>query len=302
MSKRKVMLLLAAAIVAVLTVVVARSLLGPQEATQTQAPIQTTEVLAASRNLPTGTILKEIDMKWIPWSAEADLSKMYVKGKTEMSSLTGDVLREGVQSGEPILQGRVVQTGEHGFLAAVLSPGTRAISVTLTPNTGVAGFIFPGDRVDVLLTHTFTFKDGQDNVERRVSETVLSDVRVLALDQRSDNQITDPKIAQLATLEVTPAQAQKLALAAEMVAGQNSNVRGSLSLILRSLAKQQSSDPANPETASAPQIEENVKPATTWDSDVSPAFPTFNEHRVQVMRGKATSNNVFDGTIIENAQ
>src|SRR5471030_901632 len=102
------------------------------------------------------------------------------------------------------------------------------MSVTLTPSAEVAGFIFPGDRVDVILTHSFSRKDVSALTERHVSETVLTNARVLALDQKSDDQTTDPKVAQLATLEVTPRQAEKLVLAADLIGGQGG--RGTISL------------------------------------------------------------------------
>src|SRR5208283_4931348 len=92
---------------------------------------------------------------------------------------------------------------------------------------------------DVILTHTFSRKDMSELTERHVSETVLSDVRVLALDQKSDNQSVEPKVAQTATLEVTPKQAEKLALAADLVGGPTGGNRGALSLALRSLAAEE---------------------------------------------------------------
>ena len=165
-------------------------------------------------DMPTGTILKENDFKWIIWAADAPTSRLYVKGKNDIANLTGAVLREGIRSEEPLTQGRAVQSHEQGFLAAVLAPGKRAMSITLTPSAEVAGFIFPGDHVDVILAHSFSRKDVSSLTERRVSETVLTDVRVLALDQKSDNQTTDPKVAALATVEVTPKQAEKTGIGA----------------------------------------------------------------------------------------
>lgn len=291
MSSRKAILLLIAGVVAIVTVFVARSLMAPPaQTTESKATIQTTEILAAARDLPTGTILKELDLKWVPWSADATLNgKYYVKDKVNMAELTGAVLREGLRSDEPILKGRIVQPHEQGFLAAVLTPGKRAMSVTLTPSAGVAGFIFPGDHVDVLLTHTFSRKDINDMNDRFVSETLLIDVRVLALDQRSDNQSNDPKVAQLATLEVTPKQAEKLALAANIV-GQAGAGHAALSLALRSLAL----DGSSTSNTSAQNSS-----GTTWDSDISLAFPTVNGEdgliqKVQVMRGRDTSETSFE--------
>lgn len=285
MLSRKIILLSLALAVGVATALVFRSGTAPQEPGSTATTVEATQVLAAARDLPTGTILKEGDMKWIAWGAETEGSKLYIKGKDDMNSLAGAVLREGLRQDEPLLTGQVVQPHDHGFLSAVLTPGKRAMSIALTPSAGVAGFIFPGDHVDVILTHSFSRKDVSDLTERRVSETVVSDARVLALDQKSDNQSTDVKVAQLATIEVTQKQAEKLALATDIV-GQATSGRGSISLVLRSLAVDEPS-----------LVAETRNP--TWDSDVSPAYPTVNGEdglmqKVQVMRGKEISESTFE--------
>jgi pilus assembly protein CpaB len=287
MSMRKTILLTLALLIGVGTFMVLRS-----SNQQEQAPtpeVKITEILAAAKDLPTGTILKDSDMKWIPWAATADTTKLYVKGTADMSTLIGAVLREGLRSDEPIIIGRVVQPHEQGFLAAVLTPGTRAVSIPLTPSAEVAGFIFPGDRVDVILSHTFSRKDLSELSERHVSETVLTNVRVLALDQKSDNQTVEPKVAATATLEVTPKQAEKIALASDLVGGQAGSSRGALSLALRSLATEDEAPGSVPTSGTGP----------TWDSDVSPAYPTVNGEdglmqKVQVMRGKDMSETTFD--------
>jgi pilus assembly protein CpaB len=293
------MLLLVAGLVALGTVFAARTVLRPA-ATLAPPSVKTTQILAAARDLPTGTTIKEVDMKWIPWPSDADTSRLYLKGKDEMSALVGAILRDGIRTGEPISQGRVVQPRDHGFLAAVLAPGKRAMTVTLTPSSEVAGFIFPGDHVDVILTHSFNRKDVSET-ERRVSETILSDVRVLALDQKSDNQSNDPKVAALATLEVSPRQAEKLALAADLVGQAGGAGHGSISLALRSLATDSEASTStaippslSPEALSSP-LEES---GPTWDSDVSPAYPSVNGgddlmQHVQVMRGKETAESSF---------
>jgi len=313
MAARRILLLVIAGIVALGTVYMARSMMGSTPIAAS-APVPTTEVLAAARDMPTGTILKESDVKWIPWAADSPTGRLYVKGKND-TSLSGAVLREGLRADEPISQGRAVQPHEQGFLAAVLTPGQRAMSVTLTPSAEVAGFIFPGDRVDVILTHSFSRKDVSSLTERRVSETVLSDVRVLALDQKSDNQTTDPKVANLVTLEVTPKQAEKLALAIDMVS-QNGIGKGSLSLALRSLAADESAanpnanaaanaDPATVNAAAlalpatAVGAPDNAAPRSpTWDSEISPAYPAVNGEdglmqKVQIMRGKDITETNF---------
>jgi pilus assembly protein CpaB len=239
-------------------------------------------------------------MKWIPWATTAETSKLYIKGKVDMSTLIGAVLREGLRSDEPILVGRAVQSHEQGFLAAVLTPGMRAVSVTLSPSAEVAGFIFPGDRVDVILTHSFSRKDVSALTERHVSETVLTNVRVLALDQKSDDQSVDPKVAQLATLEVTPKQAEKIVLAADLVGGQSGSGRGAISLALRSLAAEtDTSAPTSPGSGASVPPPIPVTTGPVWDSDVSSAYPAVNGEdglmqKVQVMRGKEMTESTFE--------
>jgi pilus assembly protein CpaB len=293
MSMRKIILLSLALLIGGGIFLVFRSS-EPPPAPMAEVKIETTEILAAARDLPTGTILKETDMKWISWAATADTSKLFVKGKTDMSSLTGAVLREGLRTDEPFIAGHVVQPHEHGFLAAVLNPGMRAISVTLTPSAEVAGFIFPGDRVDVILSHGFSRKDVSDLFERHVSETVLTNVRVLALDQKSDNQSVEPKVATTATLEVTPKQAEKIALAADIVNSSSGSGKGAITLALRSLATEEEAEAPIPSSSPA---RSGIGP--TWDSDISSAYPTVNGddglmQKVQVMRGKDKTESTFE--------
>ncbi len=286
MVPRKILLLFIAALVGIGTVLAVNILMAPRQNGDGQAPqAAVIEVGVAARDLPTGSLLKEMDVKWVQWAQTADTSNLLVKGKAPLSDYVGAIVRDGFRAGEPLIKTRLASPDNHGFLAAVLTPGMRAMSISLSPTAEVAGFIFPGDRVDVILTHTFSRKDISTLAERRVSETILQNVRVLALDQRSDNQSTDPKIAQIATLEVSPKDAERLALAVDMSSLQAG--RGSLSLVLRSLALDEKN----------PMLGGKLDP--TWDSDVSSSYPSVNGddnllHRVQVMRGKIVSENFFE--------
>lgn len=303
MPARKILLLVVALMIAGLTVILTRSN-GSAPGTKTPGPdVVQNEILVATRDMPSGTLIKETDLKWEKWSAEKVPEGYITRGKPEKAEeKTGDkaeyegaVVRYGIKAGEPIMEGRIVKAHEQGFMAAVLEPGMRAVSVFITPAGGVAGFVFPGDHVDVILSHEVKVMTNREGSSRRetaeqhkVSETILEDVKVLALDQRTDDQAKKPEVARTATLQVTPKQAERLALVPEM---------GVLSLALRSLAH-----PA-PEADGTAKISEDgpkmARKTTTWDSDVSGAITSpdnrlGNQQHVQIMRGGNTSEAVFD--------
>ena len=290
MPPRKLVLLLVALLIAGGTVFVARSTMTPPPDASVIVPqaSATTEVLVAAKDLPSGTLLKDADMKWQVWPAEGALDGFAVKGKNQQADYVGAVVRQGLRTGEPLLAGRIVRAHEQGFMAAVLSPGLRAVSVSITPVGGVAGFVFPGDRVDVIVAHQVNRKTDTEPNGHKVAETMLTNVRVLALDQKSNDQMTEPKIAQTATLEVNPKQAETLALVSEI---------GTLSLALRSVAN----GPDEPPTLadSTPETSGSKNNGLTWDSDISRVLPGPNNRngtvqRVQIMRGKDTTETVFD--------
>jgi pilus assembly protein CpaB len=144
--------------------------------------------------------------------------------------LQGTVVRTAITAGQPITQGSLVKPGDRGFLAAALGPGMRAVTVPVSTQNSVAGFVFPGDRVDLVLTQSVT--GGGDGPPLKAAETVLRNLRVLATDQRTDNQVdengkTVVKTFSTVTLEVTPKIADQIAVAQTV---------GTLSLSLRSLA------------------------------------------------------------------
>lgn len=183
-------------------------------------------VLVAKADLPAGTFIKDNDLRWQPWPNDTLDPTYMIEGKMEMTSLFGAVVRRGIDAGEPITPGRVVKPGDRGFLAAVLKPGMRAISIAVNETSGVSGLVFPGDRVDIILTHALPGADG--TLPLRVSETVLENVRVLALDQKLDDVKGEPALASTATIEVTPKQVEMIAVVGEL---------GRMSLSLRSLGK-----------------------------------------------------------------
>src|SRR5260370_30310111 len=173
-----------------------------------------------------GQILKPDDLIWQIWP-EGGLDKNYVLlGTRTPESFAGWVARNPVSAGEPITEAKIVAPGNRGFLAAVLRPGMRAISVPVTITSGIAGFIFPGDQVDLMLTYAVPAVVIGGTSEHKVVETVMRNVRIIAIDQRLESKPGEAVPAHTATFEVTPKQSEVIALASKI---------GEMFLTLRSL-------------------------------------------------------------------
>lgn len=228
MDVRKLVLLVGALLVAGVTAFMARSLFadGNAVATASAAPVEPigNEVLVAAKPLPLGTIVAPDMLVFQPWPKDMVEKAYFLKGETDPTKLAGKVVRQTIMAGQPVVQGALIGPGESGFLAAALSPGMRAITVSVSDTSSVAGFVFPGDRVDLILTQEVAGAEGQ---ALKTSETIVRNLRVLAIDQRVDDTSTEVKVGRLATLEVTPKLVEKIAVA-QMI--------GSLSLSLRSIA------------------------------------------------------------------
>lgn len=234
MDSRKVVLLVGALMVAAIAAFFARTLIAGSAAPQAVAVaapvIDGPEVLVATRALPVGTILDASALKFQPWPKELVDNAYYLKEKTNLQSLQGTVVRNMITAGQPVTQGALVKPGDRGFLAAALGPGMRAVTVPVSAQAAVAGFVFPGDRIDLVLTQTVN--GGGDGDPLKVSETVMRNVRVLATDQRTDNVVGEDGKTKVSTfsnvtVEATPKMAEQLAVAQTL---------GTLSLSLRSIA------------------------------------------------------------------
>ena len=184
MDAKKIALLVGALLIAGLTAFMAKNMFAdaaaPQASAMQQAPVGP-EILVATRSLPIGTIIGPDSYRYQPWPKDMVENAYFKKGAADPLSLVGTVVRSVVTAGQPITQGALVKPGERGFLAAALGPGMRAITVSVSAQSGVAGFVFPGDRVDLMLTQTVS---GEGN-PLRASETIVRNIRVLATDQRS---------------------------------------------------------------------------------------------------------------------
>ena len=234
MDVKKVALLVGALVIAVITAVMAKNMFVGAGTAQAQAapavPVGP-KILVARKALPVGTIIDQEALTFQAWPKEMMQNAYYVEGgpDSDISKLLGTVVRNPITAGQPITKGALVGPNDRGFLAAALGPGMRAVTVPVSVTSGVAGFIFPGDRVDMVLTQEV--RGGGDGPPLRVSETIVRNLRVLATDQRIDAKDEEgktlPKVFSTVTMEATPRLAEKIAVAQSL---------GMLSLSLRSIA------------------------------------------------------------------
>ena len=223
-------------------------------------------VLVAAADLAVGSFVQAESLRWQEWPDVVVPASYLVRGQADESSFVGAVVRQPLTAGEPVTATAVVKPGDRGFLAAVLEPGMRAISVPIDEAAGNAGLVLPGDRVDLILTQTVNV-DNDPAGARRVSETVLEDLRVIAMGRRlTSGEGEEGQASRTATLEAPPAAVERIALAGEL---------GKLALRLRSLA-----------AAGGADMVERAR-RFTWDTEASPALRPENQQRttLSVMRG-----------------
>ncbi len=240
-----ILIVVALAIAGTVAFLVSRFLSETEEAARNVEPQvvseSTVDVLVAANELPVGRIVRDNDIRWQSWPEDAVSADYIVKasedGRAELDSFLGSAVRVGMVSGEPIISSKVFHRGDAGFLSGVLAPGMRAVTIAITETTGAAGFVLPGDRVDVLMVFDIPVLNAAtgDTDNRVISETALENVRVLAIDQvvslgtgEEGSNETLADVSENVTLEVTPNQAQALAVASQM---------GQLSLSLRSIVE-----------------------------------------------------------------
>jgi pilus assembly protein CpaB len=198
-------------------------------------PLATVDILIAKNDLSRGQLIGDGDVGWQLWP-QAAANSSFVK-KTErpdaIRQFVGAIVRIPVAAGEPIRDPAVVFAKGSGFLAAVLPKGMRAVSMEVSAENGAGGFILPDDHVDVILTRRDKAAEKIIGVEKITSEAILRNVRVLAIDQAVEEKASQKVVVgKTATLELSPDQAETLALSRQL---------GTLSLALRSLVDSQSS-------------------------------------------------------------
>lgn len=293
---RKLILIVFALIIAGTTVWFVRNWAGGQNAqvisqvaeikAEPQKP--TVKILVAANNLPAGTLLRDEHVSWQAWPEGDGLEDMYiVENIRTVDELFGTVVRQGISAGEPISDGRLVKPGQSGFLAAVLKPGSRAISINVDATSGIAGFVFPGDRVDLILTLNVNQGGEEGSVGHHASETILTDVRVVAMDQSTDDQTQEASVRRIATLEVSPKEVEIVSVSREL---------GRLSLSLRSIARNEDTLKSNKELT---VMAEERGRGFTLDSEASslisaPAHRGKAPNTVNVIRAGVQKEKTFE--------
>lgn len=242
MKFARIGLIVVALVAALGAAVLANGMLaGDRPVVETVERVETVKVLVAARDIGVGSTVTGGSLEWQEWPT-TNLSDRFVTGRAGtdvMAAYEGATARSVIVAGEPILDGKLVKMGQGGFMSAILPTGQRAVSVKISPESGAGGFILPNDRVDVILTRRERARSGGS--ETFVSEAILTNVRVLAIDQtlRGDKNGGDKDsqvaIGKTATLALRPLEAEQMAQA---------EATGVISLALRSMVD---SDPESVE-------------------------------------------------------
>src|SRR5712671_2976171 len=216
---------------------------------QTPVPVvqlETVDVLVASTDINLGSLISAPDLKWQMWPTAAASSQFIRKTDRPdaIEQLAGSITRQAFATGEPIREARLIRAQGSGYLAAILPQGMRAIAMEVSPESGVGGFILPNDHVDIILTRRerresatpSSSQSGSSAVEVQTSTTILSNLRVMAIDQTIEEKSGQRVVVgRTATIEVTPQQAETLLRAKLM---------GQLALALRSVTDFEAKDVA----------------------------------------------------------
>lgn len=233
MNKNIMFVLAGGFVVAIFVSVIMVSLMRPGQPDQKLVKNEKThEVLVATRDLAPGDKVNASNTQWKKWPADAVFPGMQIK-TSQTGNLQGRINRP-VGKGEPVLASAIIE-GNSNMLAASLKKGYRAVALNVNAASTAGGFITPGNMVDVIVTFAMRTNPEEEQltrefVDRYISETILEDVRVMAIDQESGAVEQGSKVARTVTLEVDNKGARKLMLAKEM---------GELSLALRALGDDQ---------------------------------------------------------------
>jgi pilus assembly protein CpaB len=218
-----------------------------EQVTQNAPAPVTVGYFVATHPLPAGTLARDEDFAVRSAPSGSVPSGAILDTPDARTGLRGALVRTFLDTGSPVTAQDILRPRDRGFLASVLAPDTRAISINVDPESGVSGLIWPGDYVDVVLTQV---SDKADLAHRSLSETVLSSVRIIAIDQEivqgaPANNATAGKVTHTVSLQLAPEQVKKITVAKEL---------GKLSLAIRAAVEQQ----------------DTADTGTTFGCDVSP--------------------------------
>lgn len=195
-----------------------------------EVQVASERVLTTNRDLVVGELITPEDLEWTDWPEGALNLSFFLESESPsaIQDISGSVVRTPFYENEPILPQKIVQKGETGYMAALLSPGMRAVSVEISAESASGGFILPNDRVDVILSYRAKVQNEKGREEtQEVTVTILENVRVLAIDQKfRETDTGESAVGRVATLELDSENSELIALASNM---------GKLTLALRSL-------------------------------------------------------------------
>ena len=224
--------------------------------------VATVDILVAKSDIPLGEKITPANVQWQPWPANAG-SGNFVRRTDRpqaIEQLSDNIARYPFVAGEPIREAKLVDAKGSGFMAAILPPGMRAISTQISPETSAGGFILPNDHVDVILTRRARDVANAPANGSHNSETILRNVRVLAIDQNvQEKDGQKVVVGKTATLELTPLQAEALAQAQQ---------DGTLALALRSMSEAIDDGPKLATPLSAPAKIAIIEPLKTDDRNL----------------------------------
>lgn len=284
MSLRVVVVLMLLTTATALGMIAYRAALPPNVVSITQLPqaasapevLPTVGYVAAARSLPAGTLTRDEDFKIRTVRPDELPRDAIAMGPDVLAGIRGALIRRYLDAGATVTAADILRPRDRGFLAAVLAPGTRAVSVGVDAVTGVAGLIWPGDRVDVILTQEME-QAAAPIAKRVVSETILTDIRVIAVDQEivqgaAETSSVAGKIARTVTLQVDKDGAERVTVAQRL---------GRLALAIRAMV-----DTPDAVLSGAP----------VFSLDVSPALAGAGQHpgtHVQVIQGDKLTDVTF---------
>jgi len=272
MSRTMILLIIAAVITVYMVVVMRGRITQPVEAPVAEQQQPSTRVMVAKRDLTLGSFVQPAqDLQWAEPPAGSPSETALREGQVSLEDFSGAVVRRPLKSGDMIPASALMKSGDGGFMSAVLEPGLRAVSIAVNAISGNAGFITPGDKVDLIVTYRRVRPTGREATTEEVvvSETFVRDVRVLAVDQMLDNPENKAILAKTITVEVDVTQAEQIAIATEM---------GKITLALRSLG-------ARPDS--------QTPPVPSRDLSQSDAKGDFSS-RVHIIRGDESENIEFE--------